>query len=122
MIAYVIDEDGSHGPRVFGTGETDEGIGFETYNDVIGSHMFDMVRRSVGGKDYTFTVDDEGLLTGRMPVARGVHDGVTVETLVGTLVIVGMPDGEGWCQTLTDEDIENIASHIDSRGRLTYAF
>ena len=119
MKAYILYESGDRGAEDIGPcKDKDEGV---RYCDIIDCDMFDVVRRVVGGKDYMFVVDDEGLLTGRLPVARGVHEGATVEALVGTMVIVGMPDGDGWCQSLSDEDVENIESHIQG-GLLVYAF
>lgn len=119
MKAYIMYESGEHGAEDIGPHkDKDEGV---DYDSIIKCDMIDVVRRVVGGKDYMFVVDDEGLLTGRLPVARGVHNGATVEALVGTLVVVGMPDGDGWCQSLSDKDIENIESHIQG-GLLVYAF
>lgn len=116
MRAYVIREDGTHGAVEIGNKDIDDGV---HYNEIIDCDMIDMVRRTVGNRAYTMVVDDEGLLKDRTPRAAWVKFGQLVEMLVGTIVIVSVPDGEGWCHGLSDDDVDNIASHV-TEGILAY--
>jgi len=116
MRAYVIREDGTRGVLEIGHGDTDEGAPLA---EIIGCDLFDMPRRTVGGRTYTMVVDDEGLLKERSTVAVWVRGLRAVETLVGDMLIMGAPRTDGWCTGLTDEDVENIEAHIKG-GVLVY--
>ena len=139
MKAVVIHEKGVSEVIDLNPGkETDEGMHFERYNEIIGSEMFDAVCRRIGGTRVSIYVDDEGALPGgetdeegnelpkREPVAvwRDEDRGEVVEVLFGTIIITGLPDGEGWCVGLTDAQVKEIMGHIgvtpDGRHILLY--
>ena len=76
--------------------------------------LIDVATRKVGDKVYDFVVDDEGLLKGG--AIPSVFDKDQQPMLVGNVLILNSDD-EGNFASLTDDDIENLQSHL---GRISF--
>ena len=76
--------------------------------------LIDVATRKVGDKVYDFVVDDEGLLKGG--AIPSVFDNEQQPMLVGNALILNCDD-EGNFASLTDDDFENLQSHL---GRITF--
>ena len=83
--------------------------GLEDYYRMIDCRMIDIVRRSIGGKDYNIICDDEGLLKDNITISAINKD--WQEMLVGNLIICGF-EKLGELTSLTDEDIAHIKKRI----------
>lgn len=83
----------------------------EKYYEALYCDLIDIVIRAVGGKKYAFIVDDEGLLEER-PIASAIDPRNLSNSLVGSLLVAGLPDEDGELTSLTDEDIINIMGHV----------
>lgn len=82
----------------------------DTYYEILKCSCIDIANRDIGGKRYDIVCDDEGLFKDRAyPSAIGRGKDVM---LVGNLFIAGTADGEGELTSLTDDDVENILSHM----------
>ena len=71
--------------------------------------LIDVATRKVGDKVYDFVVDDEGLLKGG--AIPSVFDKDQQPMLVGNALILNCDD-EGNFASLTDEDFENLQTHL----------
>ena len=81
----------------------------EDYYKLLGCELIDIVTRKIGGKYYDIIIDDEGLFKDE-PVVTGLQEDGS--PLVGSLLVVGLPDSEGESTDLTDSDIEAISKSV----------
>lgn len=82
----------------------------KAYQTLIECDSIDIVRRFIGGKQYTIVCDDEGLLKEHPIISAVTKDGIVA--LVGNLVIAGLPNDEGELTSLTDKDVKEILREI----------
>lgn len=82
----------------------------EKYYELINCDCINIAVRTVGGKEFDFIVDDEGLLKPGFKFAA--INGTGTDGLAGNVIVCGMPDEEGYETGLTDEDIKLLFSNI----------
>lgn len=82
----------------------------DTYYEILKCSCIDIANRDIGGKRYDIVCDDEGLFKDAVyPSAIGRGKNVM---LVGNIFIAGVADDEGELTSLTDDDVDNIMSHV----------
>lgn len=104
MKMILIDPETQHPQCVDVTDELHE------YYKLLDCDVIDIVTRKIGGKPYTFIVDDEGLLKDHVRITAVDYAGNPM--LVGKLLICNMDTDGGNLLPLSHEDIVHIYCHI----------
>lgn len=93
----------------FGPVEVDDS-NFENYYTLLNIDTYDIVTRTIGGKEYTIVCDDEGLLK-ESPRISAI-DKEQKPMLVGNLFICKTDYRSGNLKSLTDKDFSMITSKV----------
>lgn len=80
----------------------------QTYYDLIGCDLIDIVSRRIGGKVYSIVCDDEGALIDKPKVSAWDED--MMPRLFGNLVITNRDGPE--LASLTAEDVDRILNKV----------
>ena len=77
----------------------------KVFYDLIGCRTIDIPTRQIGKHLYSIICDDEGLFDPEPKLSAFGENG---QSLVGNLIIAGMPDDDGELTDLTDSQIAEI--------------
>lgn len=78
----------------------------ETYYDILGCRLIDIVSRRIGTKQFDIVCDDEGLFNNEAPISM-IHENAMVPMLVGSLFICNS-DKKGKLVSLSESDTQII--------------
>lgn len=81
----------------------------DSYYNLLGCDMIEIVSRKIGNYNYEIICDEEGLLKDKAIVSAFSIDGDPM--LVGNLFVVAY-EGMGELRSLTDDEIDNLKHNI----------
>lgn len=86
------------------------------FADVIGCEYINIVKRTIGGKQYCIVFDDCGLYNNE-PVISLLDVRNPGKSIFGNIIIAGAEDDHGELTSLSEYDIDNITSRISCTTR-----